>query len=173
MVRVAQRGSGGGHRAATRLTLPSAGCCGWGADLSAVQELHDAEFNGGIAWPEQGKILVYLGCPLDPPPRQRMFGEALVGNFAEAEAWLRKRRSEAFGEAVENSRSPEPASSAIDRLFAAGVPGSVYWVYDSAFGVTLGDRKSGVTNWAEAEAWLESQRDEHCTVSAQRIGFSL
>lgn len=65
--------------------------------MSAIQEIHDIEVNGGLAWPEEGKILVYLGCPLDPPPRTRMLGEALVGSFAEAEAWLCEWARERYG----------------------------------------------------------------------------
>ena len=46
------------------------------------------------------------------------------------------------------------AKSIVQRLYEAGMPGSVHWIYDSAFGVTLRDKKGGVSSWAEAEAWF-------------------
>jgi hypothetical protein len=122
--------------------------------VSAIQELHDSEVNGGLAWPEQGRILVYLGCPLDPPPHERMLGEALVDSFAEAEDWLRNKSRELCGEAFEPPARNGHAEPVVQRLFEAGISGSVYWVYDGAFGVTLADREGGVNSWAEAEAWL-------------------
>jgi hypothetical protein len=83
---------------------------------SAIQQIQDIEFNGGLAWPEDGSILVYLGCPLDPPPRTRMFGEALVESFAAAEAWLRDqamRDGASFKPAPPKGRS-EPV---VQRMF--------------------------------------------------------
>lgn len=120
--------------------------------MAVIQALHDLEQNGGLAWPEDGKILVYLGCPLDPMPRMRRDGEALVDSFAEAEAWLQRRAKEIHGK--RGWSNPEKGESIVQRLFEAGVPGSIYWVYDSAFGVTLGNQSDGVTSWAEAEEWL-------------------
>jgi hypothetical protein len=122
--------------------------------MSFIQALHDREFNGGLAWPEDGKILVYLGCPLDPPPRQRMFGEALVASFVEAQEWLRERARH-HGETLQQTQeaSEEPI---VQRLFEAGIPGSVTWVYDGAFGMTLGPRQGGASSWAEAETWLSN-----------------
>ena len=120
--------------------------------VSAIQALHNSEVNGGLAWPEHSRILVYLGCPLDPPPRQRMFGEALVASFAEAEEWLRERARH-HGETLQQSREASE-ESIVQRLFEAGIPGSVTWVYDGAFGMTLGPHQDGASSWAEAEEWL-------------------
>jgi hypothetical protein len=123
--------------------------------MSAIQKMHDIEVGGGLAWPENGRILIYLGCPLDPV-RGREAGEAMVDSFAEAEAWLCRRLRKDYGR---KAPRPERARSKpiVQRLFAAGVPGSVYWIYDSAFGVSLGDREDGVSSWAEAEAWFREQ----------------
>jgi hypothetical protein len=115
--------------------------------------MHDMEVNGGLAWPEEGKILVYLGCPLDPPPRTRMLGETLADSFAEAEDWLRTRAKQDYEAAFSLPRFKR-IPSIIQRVFKAGIPGSVHWVYDGAFGVELGDRKAEVSSWADAEAWL-------------------
>ena len=109
--------------------------------MSAVQDMHDMEVNGGLAWPEGGKILVYLGCPLDPPPRTRMHGEALVGTFEEAEAWLRAWAREHYGETLSPPPTTAPGHPIVQRLFDARIPGSVYWIYDGAFGMTLMDRE--------------------------------
>ena len=115
--------------------------------------MHDIEVNGGLAWPDNGKILVYLGCPLDPPPRERMFGEALVGSFAAAEAWLRSRAEKDYGVSFGPPQA-EPFKPVVQRLFEAGIAGSVHWVFDGAFGVTLPGHEGGASCWAEAEAWL-------------------
>jgi len=65
--------------------------------VSVIQEIHNIEVSGGLAWPEEGKILVYLGCPLDPPPRERMFGEFYTENFTDAANWIREKAKEVFG----------------------------------------------------------------------------
>jgi hypothetical protein len=120
---------------------------------NVIQQLHDIEVNGGISWPEDGKILVYLGCPLDPAPRTRMHGEALVNSFAEAEAWLVKRARQLLGKTFRRRKTTR--ESVVQRLYSNGIPGSAYWVYDGAFGVTLANQgAAGVTSWSEAEEWL-------------------
>jgi hypothetical protein len=132
--------------------------------MSAIQALHDIEIGGGLAWPEEGKILVYLGSPFDDAARRDERGRALVGSFAEVEAWLRTRAAE-HGVHLEPStaiRSP----TIVDRLLAAGVPGSVYWIFDGAFSVTVGRHGEGVSSWAEAEAWLEEHEDRTGNVVA-------
>jgi hypothetical protein len=120
--------------------------------MSAIQQMHDIEVGGGLAWPEEGKILVYLGCPLDPPPRTRMFGEVLVDSFAEAEAWLQERARVDYGVTF---RPPKRGRRPIvQQLYEGDIPGSVYWIYDSAFAVALGSGEAGAGTWAEAKAWL-------------------
>jgi hypothetical protein len=119
--------------------------------MSVIQQMHDLELGGGLAWPEDGKILVYLGCPLDPI-RMREAGEALVGTFGEAEDWLRVKAKERFGVTFQASR--KRGEAVVQRLYEARIPGSVYWIYDSAFAVTLKEHQGSVWNWTEAEAWL-------------------
>ncbi len=137
---------------------------------SAIQAIHDIEIGGGLAWPEEGNLLVYLGCPLDAA-RMRERGEALVGSFAEADAWLRARAAE-YGLRLDPP-AEIPAMTIVDRLLAAGVPGSVYWIFDSAFGVTLEDQGEQVSSWAEAETWLERsgriKMAKDATVDATRV----
>ena len=131
---------------------------------SLIQRLHDSEINGGIAWPVQGLILAYFGCPLDGIN----FDEALVGSFAEAESWLDRAAASYFPESVfakqERLSLGRPSSSrTIDLLHQGGIAGGAYWVFDSAFAAFLGDPGStqlpnelaGVSSWAAAEAWLE------------------
>jgi hypothetical protein len=120
--------------------------------MSAIQQMHDIEVGGGLAWPEEGKILVYLGCPLDPV-RMREAGEALVDSFEEAEAWLLERASQDYRLGFKRPRKNE-GQPVVQRLFEAGIPGSVYWIYDGCFGMTLGPIEGGAASWAEAEAWL-------------------
>jgi hypothetical protein len=120
--------------------------------MSAIQQVHDIEFNGGLTWPEDGRILVYLGCPLDPPPRQRMFGEALVESFAEAEAWLRGQAKH-YGATLAPGGTPA-CTAIVQRLFDLEIPGSVRWVYDGDFAMTLGPLRGDASSWAEAEEWF-------------------
>jgi len=120
--------------------------------MSPIQALHDMEINGGLAWPENGRILVYLGCPLDEA-RMRERGEALVDSFGAAEAWLKARAAD-YGETVEPRTGM--GKPVVQRLFAAGVRGSVYWMYDGGFGMTLPDNQGGASSWREAEAWMEA-----------------
>jgi hypothetical protein len=101
---------------------------------------------------EEGKILVYLGYPLDAVRRHEC-GEALVGSFDEAEGWLRERAERRLWPEVQPPRRGK--QSVGQRLFEAGVPGSVYRIFDRCFGVTFEKHGGSITSWHEAKAWLE------------------
>ncbi len=139
---------------------------------SIIQMIHDIEVNGGIAWPQQGGILIHFGCPLDGI----RFDEAFVGSFREAEEWLHDallkypETSSAYAKLTKGRRPPKEKSPIIQLLFEHRIPGSVFWIYDSAFTAIYGDPNStgwtapsaGLSSWAETEQWFEREaRERH------------
>jgi hypothetical protein len=120
--------------------------------LSAIQQLHDAEIQGAIGWPVDGKIIARLGCPLD----DWFETEALVTSFAEAEAWFREVRQ------LPSPSGGSDQSSVVDELFTAGIPATALWIYDSMFQAAFAapdDTTPAVGDWIDANSWAELEQE--------------
>src|SRR5262245_29027873 len=104
---------------------------------SLIQRLHDGEISGGLVWPVEGLILVYLGRP----KQGRHPVEVLVQTYAEAEEILHRaalQRYPASRYAQQQPQAPSPPPDAlVQRLYEAGINGAVCWEYPRWFGVRL------------------------------------
>jgi hypothetical protein len=124
--------------------------------MSSIQEIHDIEIGGGLAWPRMGES---SSIPAAHSIRHHACGCTVKRcsiALTRRRAWIRDQARDKFDAAFTPT---EPrANPIVQRLSEASIPGSVYWIYDSAFGMTVGDKKGGASSFAEAEKWLAETR---------------